>query len=199
MSSSVHVDVRGDAEPSPLARQFALLAPRLIVASTASEVLTLLAEAALRLFPAADSVSVTARVGGGALHTQVSIGPAAAELDRIQYDAGEGPCVDASRMIGPGMAASFDLATTRAWPVFGAAAVAKGYVAVVSAALAPDPGVPALGALNVYARRGPALAATDHDVALLLATHGALALAHAQALSYAEVQHGRLVRAEHPR
>jgi hypothetical protein len=197
MSSSVHL--RGDAEPSLLARQFALLAPRLIVASTASEVLSLLAEAALRLFPAADSVSVTARVGGGALHSPVSIGPAAAELDRIQYDIGEGPCVDASGMIGPGLAACSDLATTPAWPHFGPAAAAKGYLAVVSAALAPDPGVPALGALNVYARRGHVLAATDHDAALLLATHGALALAHAQALSYAELQHGRLVRAEHPR
>jgi hypothetical protein len=198
MSTSVRVDVRGDAEPSPFARQFALLVPRLVAASTATEVLALLVETARRLFPGADSISVTARVGDGTLHTPVSIGPAAAELDQIQYDVGEGPCLDASRMIGPGVAASSDLATTRAWPDFGAAAAARGYVAVVSSALAPDPGVPALGALNVYARRGHALAATDHDVALLLATHGALALAHAQALSYAELQHSRLVRAEHP-
>lgn len=198
MSTIDRVDVRGDAEPSSLARRFALLVPRLVAASTATEVLTLLAEAAQRFLPAVDAVSVTARVGDGTLHTPVSIGPAAAELDRIQYDLGEGPCVDASHMIGPGVAASSDLATTRAWPGFGAAAAALGYVAVVSAALAPEPGLPALGALNVYARRGPAIAATEHDVALLLATHGALALAHAQALSYAELQHGRLVRAEHP-
>jgi hypothetical protein len=199
MLSSVRVDVRGDAEPSPLARQFALLVPRLVVASTVSEVLACLVEAAQRMLPAADSVSVTARVGEGALHTPVSVGSAAAELDRIQYDAGEGPCLDASRMIGPGVAASSDLATTRAWPHFGAAAAAMGFVAVVSSALAPDPAAVAIGALNVYARRGHALHTADHDVALLLATHGALALAHAQALSYAELQHGRLFRATHPR
>ena len=199
MSSSVRVDLRGDAEPSALARQFALLVPRLVVASTAGEVLTLLVRAAQRLLPAADSISVTVRAGhDGTLHTPVSLGPAAAELDRIQYDTGEGPCIDASRMTRPGVAAGSDLATTRAWPGFGAAATARGIGAVVSCALAPEPATAALGALNVYARRSHALDA-GHDAALLLATHAALALAHAQALSYAELQHGRLVRAAHSR
>jgi hypothetical protein len=68
---------------------------------------------------------------------------------------------------------------------------------VVSSALSPDPGAAAVGSLNVYARHP--LDATAHDVALLLATHGALALAHAQALSFAALQHGRLFRATHPR
>jgi hypothetical protein len=192
------VDVRGDARPSLLARQFALLAVRLVEARTAEEVLIRVAEAAQRLLSAADAVSVTMRVGDDGFHTVVSLDPVARELDRIQYDVGEGPCVEAARMVGLGLAASSDLATTQAWPDFGAAAVARGFVAVVSSALAPDPGTVALGALNIYIRRGHALGAADHDVVLLLATHGALALAHAQALSYAELQHGRLFRATHP-
>lgn len=191
--------MRGDASPSVLAREFALLAVRLVEAGTAAEVLIRVAEAAQRFLSAADAVSVTLRAGDDTFHTAVSLDPVARELDRMQYDVGEGPSVDAARMIGLGLAASSDLAATPAWPDFGAAAVARGFVAVVSSALAPDPGKVALGALNVYVRRGHALRATDHDVVLLLATHGALALAHAQALSYAELQHGRLFRATHPR
>lgn len=193
------IDVRGDARPSLLGRRFALLAVRLVEASSAAEVLSEVAGAAQRLFAGADAVSVTVRVGDGTFHSPVSLGPAAHELDRIQYDAGEGPCIDAARMPGFGLAASSDLTTTQAWPDFTAAAAARGFLAVVSAALAPDPRVTAVGALNIYARRGHAFGATDHDVALLLATHGALALAHAQALSFAELQHGRLYRATHPR
>jgi hypothetical protein len=138
------------------------------------------------------------RVGDGSFRTLASLDPVALELDRIQYDVGAGPCVDAARMTGLGLAVSSDLANTRAWPDFGAAAAARGFVAVVSSALAPDPGAAALGALNLYARRGHMLDAADQDVALLLATHGALALAHTQALSYAALQHGRLLRATHP-
>jgi hypothetical protein len=145
---------------------------------------------------AADAVSVTMRVGDGTFHTSVSLDPVARELDRIQYDLGEGPCIDAARMPGLGLVSS-DLTATREWPAFVAAAAARGFVAVICSALAPDPGAAAVGALNVYARH--VLCAADHDVALLLATHGALALAHAQALSYAELQHGRLFRATHPR
>jgi hypothetical protein len=194
---AVGFDMRGDARPSLLAREFALLAVRLVEAGTAAEVLTQVAEAAQRLLSAADAVSVTMRVGDGTFHTQVSLDPVARELDRIQYDVGEGPCIDAARMTSLGLAVSSDLTAAPAWPAFAAAATARGFVAVVSSALAPDPGAAAVGALNVYARH--VLGAADHDVALLLATHGALALAHAQALSYAELQHGRLVRATHPR
>jgi GAF domain-containing protein len=198
-AAAAGLDVRGDALPSLLAREFALLAVHLVEAGSAGEVLTRVAETAQRLLPAADAVSVTMRLGDGTFHTPVCLHPVARELDRIQYDAGEGPCVDAARMTGLGLAVSSDLTTSQAWPEFGAAAAARGFVAVVSCALAPDPRVPALGSLNVYTRRGHALGATDHDVALLLATHAALALAHAQALSYAELQHGRLFRATHPR
>jgi hypothetical protein len=196
---AVGFDMRGDARPSLLAREFALLAVRLVTAGTATEVLTQVAEAAQRLLSAADAVSVTMRVGDGTFHTQVSLDPVARELDRIQYDVGEGPCIDAARMTGLGLAVSSDLTASPAWPAFAVAATARGFVAVVSSALAPDPGAEALGALNVYVRRGHVLGTADHDVALLLATHGALALAHAQALSYAELQHGRLFRATHPR
>jgi hypothetical protein len=140
-------------------------------------------------------VSVTLRAGDGTFHSPVCLHAAAVELDRIQYEAGAGPCVDAARLTGPGLVVGDDLAVDGAWPAFAAAALARGFAAVVSSALAPDPAARALGALNLYSRRARALDVAARDVALLLATHGALALAHAQAQSYGEVQHGRLRRA----
>lgn len=199
MSASVDpgepVPAAGAGGPSPVALRFAQLTARLLEAGTVREVLTRVAEAAPQLLPAADAVSVTVRAGDGTFHTPVCLHAAAAELDRVQYAALAGPCVDAARLTGPGLVVGSDLAASPAWPVFAAAATARGFAAVVSSALAPDPATSALGALNLYSRRARALDVAALDVALLLATHAALALAHAQAQSYGEVQHGRLRRA----
>ena len=189
------LDEREDARPGALVRQFARLTAQLLEAGTVSEVLTRVALAAQRLLPAAHAVSVTVRAGDGTFRTPISLHPAATELDQVQYDLGVGPCVDAARMTGPGLAASADLAGAEAWPGFGAAASERGIGSVISTALVPHPGAAgALGALNIYGRRGHVLDVAAQDVALLLATHAALALAHTQALNYAAVQHGRLRR-----
>ncbi|OZM77749.1 hypothetical protein CFP66_33830 [Pseudonocardia sp. MH-G8] len=180
------------------ARQFALLAAQLLAAGTVTEVLTHVALAAHRLLAVVDGVSVTVHSGGG-FRTPVSLHPAAAELDQVQYDADAGPCLAAARMTGPGLV-SVDVDEAGDWPVFARAAARRGYGSVLCAALAPDPGpAMALGALNLYFRRPHGPVAADRDVALLLATHGALALAHARALSYGVVQHGRLRKAALPR
>jgi hypothetical protein len=177
------------------ARQFVLLAAQLLEAATVGEVLTQVALAARRLLTAVDAVSITVHAGDG-FHTPVSLQPAAAVLDQVQYDTGAGPCLAAARMTGPGLVVGGDLASAREWPVFARFAVGRGYGSVLSAALAPDPGsAMALGALNMYFRRPHAPDAAVQDIALLLATHGALALAHAQAMSYGVVQHGRLRKA----
>jgi hypothetical protein len=184
-----------DADTGVPVRQFVLLAARLLEAGDVAEVLTQVALAARRLLSTVDAVSVTVHAGGG-FRTPVSLQPAAEALDQVQYDAGAGPCLTAARMRGPGLVVNGDLGAAGEWPVFARAALARGYGSVLSAALAPDPGhAVALGALNMYFRRPHAPDAAVQDIALLLSTHGALALAHAQALSYGVVQHGRLRKA----
>ncbi|MHA6629921.1 hypothetical protein ACU61A_31150 [Pseudonocardia sichuanensis] len=184
-----------DAGTGVPVRQFVLLAARLLEAGGVAEVLTQVALAARRLLSTVDAVSVTVHSGDG-FRTPVSLQPVAAALDQVQYDTGAGPCVAAARMTGPGLVVGRDLAASGEWPVFARVAVDRGYGSVLSAALAPDPGsAVALGALNLYFRRPHAPDTAVEDVALLLATHGALALAHAQALSYGVVQHGRLRKA----
>nr|WP_281283175.1 ANTAR domain-containing protein [Kutzneria buriramensis] len=51
------------------------------------------------------------------------------------------------------------------------------------------------GALTIYSRRAGGLSRADRDTALLLATHGSLALAHVRTAELADLQRAQLRRA----
>ncbi|WP_410675917.1 GAF and ANTAR domain-containing protein [Amycolatopsis sp. cmx-4-68] len=154
------------------------------------------ADAALHVVPGADLVSVTLRFPDGAFRTPVQTDPAAADLDQVQYEHREGPCLDAADPTGPAFATSTDLAVEHRWPRFGAAAAERGYDAVLSTALLPDARPPQpSGALNICSRRPGALSEADRAIALLLATHASLALAHATAVSHEQLTSEHLHRA----
>ncbi|HEY0805910.1 MAG TPA: GAF and ANTAR domain-containing protein, partial [Pseudonocardiaceae bacterium] len=86
-----------------------------------------------------------------------------------------------------------DLAVAPEWPRFGPAAAALGMRSVLAVALLPDARPPQLtGALNLYSRERDGLTEGDRDIALLLATHGSLALATTQALTAAELHAAQL-------
>jgi hypothetical protein len=66
----------------------------------------------------------------------------------------------------------------------------------MSTTLLPAVRLPRLsGALNVYCRRTGGLDGHDREVALLLATHASLALAHTQAVTTAELRGANLSHA----
>ncbi|MGC7094237.1 hypothetical protein ACPZ19_06205 [Amycolatopsis lurida] len=150
--------------------------------------------AALRVVPGADLVSVTLRSADGTFHTPAMTDPVAAELDQLQYELHEGPCLDAADPAGPAAAAGDDLAVEKAWPRFGRAAAERGFEAVLSTALLPGAQNPGRsGALNIYSRRSRGLGEDDQATALLLATHASLALAHIAAVTQEQL------RTEQPR
>ncbi|RSM37623.1 ANTAR domain-containing protein [Amycolatopsis balhimycina DSM 5908] len=180
----------------PLAQQFATLTYSLLDATTTGDVLQQVADTTLQVVPGADLVSVTLRFPDGAFHTPVQTDPAAADLDQVQYELREGPCLDASEPSGPAFAASADLAVEGRWPRFGAAAAERGFHAVLSTALLPDARPPRLsGALNIYSRQPGGLGEADRAIALLLATHASLALAHATAVGQEQLTSEQLHRA----
>jgi hypothetical protein len=180
----------------PLAEQFADLTRRLLDVTTTAEALTRVVDAAHRVIPDADLVSVTLRSPDGAFHTPIETAPPATELDQLQYRTGEGPCVDAARLDSPGHVGSDDLAHEPKWPEFAPAAAGFGFTGVLSTVLAPAPSATRLsGALNVYSRRSGALDTGARDTALLLATHAALALAGTEAVTRAELERAHLRRA----
>lgn len=72
----------------------------------------------------------------------------AAECDQAEYDADEGPCLDALRL--GTVVTSDDLATEDRWPAWRAAARERGFESVIAIPRAVRPGVEI--ALNLYAR-----------------------------------------------
>ncbi|GAB3167039.1 ANTAR domain-containing protein [Amycolatopsis sp. NPDC004378] len=187
----------GDHHAGPLARQFAELTRTLLdVTPTVGGVLRLVVGAASAIIPDADLVSVTMREPDGRYHTPVETDPVAVRIDELQYEHGEGPCVESSRPDGPALAWSQDLARDPRWPSFGPGAAEHGYHAVLATALLPDAGPTGRsGALNVYSSRPGAFDARAIDLALLLTTHASLALAHTEAVAAAELETAHLRRA----
>lgn len=115
------------------------------VASGASldQILRAIAEVAVDVVASSRAASFTI-LAGEAGPTSVATGPLAFHLDRIQYEAGSGPCVDAARR---GATVLVDLRGASAYPVLGRAAVEATISHSLSVGLATKP---ATGGLNVY-------------------------------------------------
>ncbi|MFD5826275.1 ANTAR domain-containing protein [Lentzea sp. NPDC060358] len=175
---------------------FEELTRRLLHTSTVAGALQQVVEAVGTVVPGADMVSVTVRTPDGTFHTPVQTDDVAAELDQVQYRSGRGPCLDAARTESPGYVESRDLTDEARWPEFATAATGHGFRAILSSELLPAGGRNQLsGALNIYSRHANGLDAADRHAALLLATHGSLALAHARATELADLTQIQLRRA----
>ncbi|CAN5777831.1 GAF and ANTAR domain-containing protein [soil metagenome] len=105
------------------------------------------------------------------------------ELDLMQYEIGEGPCVSAIREADK--APIFEIGSMSEdsrWPAFSERAMEKGVSSLLAHTLGiRETGV--LGALNLYARRPHAFRPEDGQVATVFATHAAIALANARGLA----------------
>ncbi len=142
----------------------------------------------------ADVVSVTWRQDGE-FTTPVETDPVASKADAVQYEHGEGPCVEATLEGGLGFAASSDLRRDPRWPRFGPAAADLGLHAVFATGMFPRDAGTRMGALNYYSRTPGGLDHVDRDVALVFATHAAVALRGAQVMEAAELRATQLSEA----
>ncbi|HEU5474185.1 MAG TPA: ANTAR domain-containing protein [Actinophytocola sp.] len=176
----------------PLAQHFAGLTQTLLQARTVDDVLHRVAAAARSSIAGADMVSLTLRLQNGGYTTPVVTDPAAARLDELQYRTNRGPAIDATRTSGQGVAMSDDLSADPRWPEVGRAAAEVGVGAVLCTGILPDSDPPRFGALNIYSRRPLGLVDADQDIALLLATHAALALATTQARTAGQLREAQL-------
>lgn len=182
-------------EADSVAKEFAALTEALLEAETVAGALQRVATAARHVVQQAELVSITLLDPDGTFHTPIETDPVAGDLDQLQYETGEGPCVDAARMAGPGSTSTDDLGSGVPWPVFGPSAARHGYTAVLSTALMPPRAARVSGALNLYSRRPGGFTGTDRDIALLLATHASLALAATSALTRAQLEAAHLHKA----
>jgi len=186
--------MHGQDKAEFLGHQFTHLTRNLLGADTVAEALEHVARVTMAVIPDADVVSVSLRSSDGRLHTPVQNDPLATTLDELQNQHQHGPCLDSANGEGPAYRYSGDLATEPDWPKFGPAAADLGYGSVLSTALVSGRAAQNLsGALNIYSHARHTLDDdTTRDIALVLATHASLAVAHTEAVRLAELQETQL-------
>jgi transcriptional regulator with GAF, ATPase, and Fis domain len=98
--------------------------------------------------------------------------PMVTELDQLQQEAGEGPCLEA--VVTDSIIRCPDLSTDERWPTFAAGAVQRGVYSMLSYQLyTTDDGG---GALNLFGRERRTFDTTAETVGAMLATQAAIAI-----------------------
>lgn len=145
------------------------------------DVLTRVAQFAVRAIPGADGAGLTL-IEAGHADTIVASAPFVSEVDAIQYGIGEGPCITAAAESRTMRSGSLD--TDPLWPRFGPRVGQLGVHSALSLPLLTATGV--LGAMNVYAHAPDAF--NDHAAVLgeLFAVPAAIAVQNAQVLAQAK-------------
>ncbi|NMO88504.1 GAF and ANTAR domain-containing protein [Actinomycetospora sp. TBRC 11914] len=194
-AGSVSVHVTPDL--GPLAAEFVGLSRDLFTVPPETGVVGVLERVVRRaaaIVPAA-MVSVTLRESDGTFHTPTETDPLATRADGIQYETGEGPCVEATATSSTGFTASTDLAHDERYPHFGPRVVDLGFTALCSTGMFPGGDPPRLGALNYYFRGPAGLSDVDEDAMLILASHAAVALHAARNLEAEKLRTAQLTEA----
>ena len=127
----------------------------------------------------ADSAAVSIGHVKGQIETPASVGEMAVRGDQLQYETGEGPCLEA--IWEEHTVYSPDLAVDPRWPAWGArTAEETGARSILSFQLFTQDR--SVGALNLYSKRLDGFDAADREEGLALAAHIAVALASARKL-----------------
>lgn len=161
------------SSPRELVELYTTLGRRVLAATTTDGALGAITAVAVEAIPCVAYASITRRRDHG-FQTLGATHPDAMANDQRQYDTRSGPCLDALADGATTVTVS-DVAHDPRYPVFGPAAAASGVASVLSTQLVLDIGIRA--SLNLYAREPDAFDDTAHTVALVMATHGAVAVA----------------------
>lgn len=177
---------RGQDENSitSAAGYFAALAEKLHAEPAEEVTLERICTHALEVVPAATSCGITLRRRRGRLETVVASDPVVNRCDELQYELGEGPCVDAATDHGYFLVR--DIATDSRWPNWGPRAAELGMRSLIAVQLsAPHQDDPdsVLGAINIYDGRIGTFSRDDLDQAIIFASHAADALSSARIIS----------------
>jgi hypothetical protein len=163
-----------------LAAIFAALERELAAVPDSRKALSVLVQRAVELVPGAEMAGVTRGSKGGRFATIAATSEAVHRVDNIQYELGTGPCVDA--IVESTVFNATDLRTDERWPVFGQRAFeAAGILSMLSFRLYLEEHLDIIAGLNFYSTSPAAFTDDSQAVALLLATHGALAMSAAAA------------------
>lgn len=132
---------------------------------TLNDALQQLVESASRVIPDAENVSVTV-VGPKGASTEAWTDEKVVEIDRKQYETGDGPCLEANRTQRP-VRATVEGGREK-WPAFAEAAERAGVQAYLSAPIVVEDDV--IGSLNLYSSDGRAFDPFDEALLRLFVT-----------------------------
>jgi GAF domain-containing protein len=153
---------------------FGALAQFFVHDGTLGDTLQRVAELACKAGPA-DMAGITMLVDG-VPSTGVFTDAEAPEIDKAQYESGQGPCLDAFR--NQSVYRIESTATDPRWPEFVRNAAHHGIKSTLSLPItARDE---SLGALNLYSRTEAAFSEDDVERMMTFATHSAFVLTNAQ-------------------
>ena len=162
-----------ESRPTLLAAAFARIAEHLYDAESTDEVLARIAEAAVATVAGSEAASVTLQEAG-TYRTTGSTAEAATEIDQAQYDADEGPCLDA---VTTPIVAAPSYPDDR-WPRLGSAPPDHGMQSSVSYQLKwtnREDAEAGTGSLNIYGQTPDAFDEAAMEIGAILAAHAYLA------------------------
>lgn len=166
---------QASAPTTGLAMAFAEIARYLYEADNFEDVLTRIVETAVSAVSGCDMASITVREGVETFRTMASTHSAAIAVDEAQYQAHEGPCLDAVEADVVHVPSFPD----PRWPALASRPVDSGAQAVVSyrlTALGPIAEDSVARSLNAYAGTPQAFGDEAQEIGLILAAHGTVAM-----------------------
>jgi hypothetical protein len=163
-----------DTPTTRLASAFATIAEHLYAADSFDEALLRIAQTAVNTVTGCQMASVTLSERGR-LQTAATTDPAASAVDQVQYDAQEGPCLDA---VNTPIVYAQSFPDTR-WPSLGSRPADLGTHSAASYRLAAASLATAGtgGSLNTYGIEPDAFSDEAQEIGLILAAHASVAAA----------------------
>ena len=154
-------------------REFEEISRELLRAKGEQPTLALTAELAVQTVEGCDECGVSIRHRDGTVQTPTCTSPLIEKADTLQYEFGEGPCLEAIWSLDTCLIE--DLETETRWPRWTPAAAELGFRSILSVRL--DTPEHTLGGLNLYAFTPHAFDQTDVMIASIFARHASNALA----------------------
>ncbi len=177
----------GGSDPAEsLAQWLSEFARELQAQPDKDQIMQTVVRAAVDKIPGALCAGITLVSDSGEVTTPMKTDDLVAQIDALQYETGQGPCLSTAREHLT--VRSDDLHTERRWPKFAEAAAQAGAESMLCLQLFVKGD--SLGALNLLAREPNAFDETSEDIGLLLASHAAIAMIGAD-------REGDLTAAEH--
>ncbi len=171
----------GEDEPENLRRaeEFARISRELHAEPSPQPTLERIVELAVETIPACQFCGISFRYPDGTIETPACSAEVVGQADVLQYEFGEGPCLDA--IWSTDVLVIGDLKAERRWPKWAPGAAELGLTSTLSVRIS-TPSV-TFGGLNLYSSERDAFDSTDEAVASIFARHAADALANAEELA----------------